>query len=126
MGIVIKKSGDGFELHPEGVFVAKVEEVSEFDDHPEWGQRIKIVYTTKESDDGIWDICTLKLSSKSKLGGRLQAILNCKWDEIDSEVDLASIEGLYCNIFVQHNEVGDRTYANVMNVMPASEDNIPF
>ena len=97
---------------------AKVKEVIE-NETGQFGPYVSIVYQTPEGE--IWDRCSAKITERSKLTERICGILNCSFQEIPAEFDTTNLEGHLCQVFVDHVEKNEQTYANVMNVIPFEE-----
>jgi hypothetical protein len=136
MPIIAKASGDSssFTPAPAGVHQAVCVDVidkgmvkSTFLDkagNPKMQHKIAIAWQINEDrDDGkrfvIYKRYTLSLNEKATLRKDLESWRGRAFTR-DEEMgfDVETIIGANCLLNLQHNTVGDKTYANVMSVMP--------
>lgn len=117
----IKKQSD--ELHPHGSVSAQVIEVEEHDEG-QFGPYFTLKYMTKHKlENGenaeLWERCSQKLTPQTKLGLRIVAIMNYDgFDAIPAEFDTDDLVGQLCTLMVDHVKKDDRTYANIISVVP--------
>ena len=117
------------ELVPEGVYPAKVAEVSEVE-HEQYGLQVQFVFELQDftNEDGepmrVFATCTLKLSTKAKLRKFTEALLGQKISEDQAQegIDIEGFVGLCCQVGIVHNVSKDgNTYSNVDQLYPATK-----
>lgn len=135
MAIIAKSNGDGenFDPAPEGVHQAVCVDVIDkglvetkgFDGKPPKKKHmVSVAWQIDElRDDGkrflVYRRYTLSLNEKATLRKDLESWRGKKFTR-DEEMgfDVETVIGANCMLNVQHNVVGDKTYANVVSVMP--------
>lgn len=80
----------------------------------------------EDRDDGkpylVFKRYTLSLHEKATLGKDLESWRGKKFtDEERNGFDVERLLGVNCLLNVTHNQVGDRTYANVVSIMPLAK-----
>ncbi len=124
MALTLKKTSK--KLFPEGIYAATVEKLEEaqskFDPQK---NTVTIWFKTpykSRSDESGWTMqlsCTASLHENSKLTPIVEMLLGRKFEE-NEEVDLNTILGKECRIFVEHrvSEKTGKKYASVTKVLP--------
>lgn len=133
MAIVAKANGDGktFEPAPAGVHQGICVDVIDLGilDVTWQGQskkqhKINVAWQIAETrEDGkpflVFKRYTLSLSEKANLRKDLESWRGRAFTrEEEMGFDVESVIGANCLLNIQHNEVGDKTYANVVSIMP--------
>ena len=133
MAIIAKSNGDGqtFQPAPNGVHQAVCVDVVDLGvlDVTWQGQtkrqhKVNLAWQINEDrDDGkpflVFKRYTLSLSEKATLRKDLESWRGRKFTR-DEEMgfDLETVIGVNCLLNITHNQVGDKTYANVSSVSP--------
>ena len=111
------------ELHPRGTFPAQVNAVEE-NEANQYGPNLTIKYTTQHKletgeNAELWERCSIKFSSMSKLGNRIINIMNYpNFDSIPIEFETEDMVGQLCTVIVEHVKKDERTYANIVSAVP--------
>jgi len=119
----MKVKKESSELHPHGSVPAQVIEVEEHEEG-QFGPYFTIKYMTKHKlkngeNAELWERCSQKLTPDTKLGLRIVAIMNCpSFDAIPDEFETDDLVGQLCTLMVDHVKKEDRTYANIIGVVP--------
>jgi hypothetical protein len=133
MALIAKASGDGGggTPAPEGAHQAVCVDVidkgmveSNFDGKPKMQHKVSVCWQIDEKrDDGkrflVYKRYTLSLNEKATLRKDLESWRGRAFTR-DEEMgfDVETVIGANCLINVQHAKKGDKTYANVVSVMP--------
>lgn len=133
MAITAKSSGDGssFEPAPEGVHQAVCVDVVDLGLLDVTWQGVKKVQhkvnlawqIAEDREDGkpflVFKRYTLSLHEKAALRGDLESWRGRRFTRDDElGFDVESVLGANCLLNIQHREVGDRVYANIVSIMP--------
>jgi hypothetical protein len=133
MAIIAKAGGDcgGTTPAPEGAHQAVCVDVidkgmveSNFDGKPKMQHKVSVAWQIDATrDDGkrfvIYKRYTLSLNEKATLRKDLESWRGRAFTrEEEMGFDVESVIGANCLINVQHAKKGDKTYANVVSVMP--------
>ena len=142
---VIKKSD--FSLHPQGVFSAKVNAVTDAESlNPDWLPQFRFDLETEATDEQgnsmtLVHYVSQKLTEQNKLGRLLNAFgFDIRAMANGQEFDTDDLVGRSCRIVVEHQQRNDgSTRAKVTSVMPVDpgsksvtpqlteeDDDIPF
>jgi hypothetical protein len=133
MAIIAKSSGEGtsFEPAPSGVHQAVCVDVQDlgvlevtWQGTKKQQHKINVAWQiAEEREDGkpflVFKRYTLSLHEKSGLRKDLESWRGRKFTrEEEMGFDVEKLIGVNCLLNIQHNQVGDRTYANVVSIMP--------
>ena len=137
---IIKKSG--FELHPDGIFEARLINVEEADSfNPDWPTQFKCTFETEAVNESGQNLTipyyvSQKLNSLSKLGTLVKTLgLDLNAIPNGQDFDTDDMLGKYCTIVIDHQTKKDgTTHAKIVSVSPAKAgestsaitDEIPF
>ena len=133
MAILAKATGDGktFDPAPAGVHQGVCVDVIDlgildvtWQGKSKKQHKINVAWQIAETrDDGkpflVFKRYTLSLSEKANLRKDLESWRGRPFTrEEEMGFDVESVIGANCLLNIQHNEVGDKTYANVVSIMP--------
>jgi len=141
MAIMASAGGDGkvFEAAPAGVHQAVCVDVVDlglvettWQGVTKQQHKINVAWQVSENrDDGkpflVFKRFTLSLHEKSALRKDLESWRGKKFTR-DEEMgfDIERLIGVNCLLNITHNEVGDRTYANIVSIMPLAKGMRPI
>lgn len=134
MSLIAKNEGKDFEITPAGNFVGRCYQIvdlgwqtSEWNGERKNQHKVRISFELptelmKEGENAgrpfsVSNNYTVSLHEKSNLRKALEAWRGKKFSDTELEgFELDKIIGLPCMIQVIHNEVGDKTYANISSI----------
>lgn len=107
------------QLPPEGNYVATVESWTE-------GKIVNTAVGPTPSARFTFDIGNDKKVTQSMLvfsgpTSLVEKLVNATIGEEEEEVEFEDLIGQTCGIEIRHNQVGEKTYANVVDIFPESE-----
>lgn len=128
MPLIVKEDPSEYPLCPEGLHPAVlVDAVDLGEQESPWGSKHKLslIFETqqKDEDDKPFILAkryTWSLHEKSNLRKDLERFRGDKFlpRELQEGVDLEHYIGMSCQVLVVHNEVEERTYANIESILP--------
>ena len=136
MAIVVKSSGDGqsFTPAPAGVHQAVCVDVVDlgvlettWQGQTKKQHKVNVAWQINEDrDDGkpylVFKRYTASLHEKAALRKDLESWRGRKFTrEEEMGFDVEKLVGANCLLNITHNDVGDRTYANVVSIMPLAK-----
>jgi len=112
--IAIKKE---YEVHPEGLFEAKILRIVE--DTSTYGPVYKIEMETPAGKADM--LCSTSYTPKSRFGELVSAVFDKPFDQCPEELDTDRLVGAKIRAFVEHNVTDKGTWAKVTKCKPLGD-----